>query len=69
MGGFEGAGHGTGQIVAYRVQVDGVFQPFGERCHGLVGVIPCPVEPPVYRPLDPPPQRIKQRRGGGSSGR
>ena len=32
-------------------------------------VVPGPVEPPVHRPLDPPPQRLEQRgrdeRGGG----
>jgi hypothetical protein len=47
--------HGTGQVVEDRVQVHGVLQTGGERGHGLAGVIPGPVEPPVHRPLHPVP--------------
>ena len=64
VGGFQGLVHGTGQVIADRVQVHGVLQPGGERGHGLVGVISGPVEPPVHRPLHPPPQRIEQCRRG-----
>ena len=54
--------HDTGQVITDRVQVDPVLQPRRERGHGLVGVIPGPVEPPVYHLLHPPPERVEQGR-------
>ena len=36
------------QVVPDRVQVYGVLQVGRERGHGLVGIVPGPVEPPVY---------------------
>ena len=69
MGGFQGLVDDTGQVIADGIQVHSVFQARRERGHGLVGVIPGPVEPPVHPGLYPPPQRIEQRRrsqrGGG----
>jgi hypothetical protein len=56
--------HDTGQVIPDSVEVDGIFQSGRERGHGLVGVIPGPVEPPVHGPLYPPPHRIEQRRHG-----
>ena len=57
MGGLQGLLHDTGQVISDRVQVDRVFQPGRERGHGLVGVIPGPVEPPVH-------DRCTRRRSG-----
>ena len=69
MGGLQGLVYDRGQIVPDRVQVHGVLQAGRERRHGLVGVVPGAVEPPVHHLLHPPPQRIEQRRrsqrGGG----
>ena len=48
VGGFQGLVHDTGQVISDRIQVDCVFQPGRERGHGLVGVIPGAVEPPVH---------------------
>jgi NAD(P)-dependent dehydrogenase (short-subunit alcohol dehydrogenase family) len=56
--------HHAGQVCLDRVQVHGVFQPGRERRYHLVGVVACPVEPPVHRALHPPPQRAEQRRHG-----
>jgi hypothetical protein len=39
VGRFQGLPHDGGQVLADRVQVDRVFQPAGERHHGLVRVI------------------------------
>ena len=61
--------HHTGQVITDRVQVDRVLQPGRERRHGLVGVIPGPVEPPVYHLLHPPAQRVEQGRCRQSRGR
>jgi hypothetical protein len=55
VGRFQGLVHGPGQVIADRVEVDRVFQPRRERGHGLVGVIPGPVEAPVHHTLHPPP--------------
>jgi hypothetical protein len=49
VGGFQGLVHDTGQVIADRFQVDRVFQPGRERGHGLIGVIPSPVEPRYAR--------------------
>jgi hypothetical protein len=59
VGWFQGLLHDTSEVISDRIQVDGVFEPGCECCHGLVRVIPCPVEPPVHRPLHPPAQRIE----------
>ena len=70
-GRFQGLLHDPGQVVAERVQVDGVFQPCRERGDGLAGVIPRAVEPPVHGMLDPDAHRIEQCGGsqcGGSHG-
>ena len=67
MGGFEGLVHDTGKVISDRVQVHRVFQPGRERGHGLIGVIPGPVEPAVDQPLHPAPQRVEQR-GDGQGG-
>ena len=64
VGRFQGVLHDTGQVIADRVQVHRVFQPGRERGHGLVRVVPGPVEPAVHRPLHPVSQRAEQRRGG-----
>ena len=58
VGGFQGTVDDTGQVGLDRVQVDSVLQPRRERGHGLVGVIPGPVEPPVHGPLQAAPQRV-----------
>jgi hypothetical protein len=67
--GFQGAGYYLGQVAADRVQVDGIFEPGRERHHGLVGVIPGAVEPPVHRVLHPAARGAEQchrsQRGGG----
>ena len=69
MGGFQGRLHHADQILANRVQVDGILQLGRERGHGLVGVIPGPVEPPVHPPLHPAPHGCEQgRRGQGGGG-
>ena len=44
------------------------FKSGRERGHGLVGVVPGPVEPPVHGPLHPPPHRIEQGRRGQRGG-
>jgi hypothetical protein len=36
----------TGQVIADEVELDGIFEPGRERGHGLVRVVPGPVEPP-----------------------
>ena len=68
VGWFQRAGGHLGQVGGDRVQVDCVLQPGRERHHGLVGVIPDPVEPAVHRGLDSAAQRVEQRgdhqRGG-----
>ena len=68
VGRFQGPLDDCGQVISDRVKVHRVFQPGRERGHGLVGVIPGPVEPPVHRPLHPPPHRVEQRRGGQRGG-
>ena len=53
MDGFQGLVHDTGQVIPDRIHVHRVLQPGRERGHGLVGVIPGAVEPPVRRLLNP----------------
>jgi hypothetical protein len=50
MHGVQGLVDDTGQVIADRVELDGIFEPGRERGHGLVRVVPGPVEPPVHRP-------------------
>ena len=64
MGGLQCAVDHAGQVCLHGVQVHGVLQSGRERGHGLVGVVPGPVESPVHHLLHPPPQRTEQRRGG-----
>jgi len=53
MSGLQRLPHRTGQVLADRIQVDGVLQLACERGDGLVGVVAGPVEPAVHYPLDP----------------
>ena len=55
--------HATGQVIPDGVEVDRVFEPYGERRHGRLRVVPGPVEPAVDGTLDPAPERVEQ--GGG----
>jgi hypothetical protein len=64
VGRFQGQVHRTGQVTADRVQVHSLLQPRRKCGYHLVCVIPGSVEPPVYPELDPPSQRVEQRRGG-----
>ena len=50
MHGVQGVVDDTGQVIADGVELDGIFEPGRERGHGLVRVVPGPVEPPVHRP-------------------
>ena len=50
MHGVQGLVDDTGQVIADGVELDGNFEPGRERGHGLVRVVPGPVEPPVHRP-------------------
>jgi hypothetical protein len=50
MHGVQGLVDDTGQVIADGVELDGIFEPGRERGHGLVRVVPGPVEPPVHRP-------------------
>ena len=50
MHGVQGLVDDTGQVIADGVGLDGIFEPGRERGHGLVRVVPGPVEPPVHRP-------------------
>jgi len=63
MGGLKGFLDHADQIAAYRVEIDGLAQPRGERGHDRLGMVACPVEPAVDGVLDPLAQRVEQRRG------
>jgi hypothetical protein len=54
VGGLQGALDHAEQVDADRVLVDGVLEPVREGGHGLVRVIPGPVEPMVNPLLDRP---------------
>ena len=62
MHGVQGLVDDTGQVIADGVELDGIFEPGRERGHGLVRVVPGPVEPPVHRP------DADTDRGGGQPG-
>jgi hypothetical protein len=53
VGRFQGLLHDSGQVIPDRIEIHGVYEPGRECGHGLVRVVPGPVEPAVHRPLHP----------------
>src|SRR5215217_3501075 len=64
---LHGLAYHPDKLVAQAVQIRLVAQLRGKRLQGLGGIVPLAVEPPVYKVLDAPAQRIEKccdRQGG-----